>query len=85
MAVAKYFFGAPVVEDSNPEAANQALSMFENWAERNQGWAMLVVSCMMLLPTWVHFRFSPKNYQHTLPEGFFIQVFMSSSSAFSRI
>ena len=28
-----------------------------------------------ILPTWVMFRYSPRHTHHTIPEGFFIQVF----------
>ena len=29
-----------------------------------------------ILPTWVLFRYAPRNTRHTLPQGFFIQVFL---------
>ena len=30
-----------------------------------------------ILPTWLVFRFAPGYPRHTLPEGFFLQVFLS--------
>ncbi len=35
---------------------------------------MLVMSVLAIIPTWVVFRYSPRNTRHTIPEGFFIQV-----------
>ena len=39
---------------------------------------MMAISCLFLLPTWLLYRFSPKHRKHTLPEGFFIQVFLAN-------
>ena len=39
---------------------------------------MLVVSALAIVPTWVIFRNSPRNTHHSLPEGFFIQVFFQT-------
>jgi hypothetical protein len=30
-----------------------------------------------LIPTWCLFRYAPRNTKHTLPQGFFITVFMA--------
>lgn len=48
------------------------------WYKRHYSWAMLILSSLAILPTWVMFRYSPRNTRHTLPEGFFIQVFFMS-------
>ena len=48
-----------------------------DWLSNNLGWAMLSITILLVLPTWMLFRFSPKYSYHTLPEGFFIQLFMS--------
>lgn len=49
---------------------------FVNWADDNKGWGMIALSSLMIAPTWVLFRHAPGYSHHTLPEGFFIQVFM---------
>ena len=85
MMISEYFFDTPTVETSADKQMNLAMDKFDTWAENNLGWAMLVVSSFFLLPTWLHFRYSPKHYHHTLPEGFFIQVFMSSLMAMISI
>ena len=54
------------------------LDSYVKWSENNQGWGMLVLTSFFLFPTWVLFRHAPRNDRHTLPEGFFIQVFMST-------
>ena len=50
------------------------LKPFYDWYETHFSWVMLILSFIAILPTWVMFRYSPRNTRHTLPEGFFIQV-----------
>ena len=38
---------------------------------------MLGMSVLAILPTWIMFRYAPRNTRHSLPEGFFIQVLFS--------
>ena len=45
------------------------------WIRDHYSWAMLITSMCAILPTWVMFRYSPRHTHHTMPEGFFIQVF----------
>lgn len=55
-----------------------SLEKIGTWADANPGWATLALNCMLILPTWHLFRYAPRHTRHTLPEGFFIQVFMAS-------
>ena len=75
--IARSLFGELELEIAE-ETQDAASQLFTEWSASNPGWAMLGVSIMMLLPTWLYFRHAPKHYKHTLPEGFFIQVFMST-------
>ena len=65
-------------EAATIDEKNDAIAAFGLWFEANPGWGMLVLSSLMLIPTWFYFRYAPKHRKHTLPEGFFIQTFMSS-------
>lgn len=49
------------------------------WNELGQhpDWAFLFMFSLMILPTWFVFRYAPRFPRHTLPQGFFIQVFMT--------
>lgn len=49
-----------------------------DWFADNPGWGMIFLCGIFILPTWVVFRFAPRYPKHTLPEGFFIQVFMGT-------
>jgi hypothetical protein len=40
-------------------------------------WAFLLLFSLMILPTWFVFRYAPRFPRHSLPQGFFIQVFMT--------
>lgn len=62
-----------------PEVLNLPLEQqgdigYKLWIREHYSWAMLVMSVLAILPTWVIFRNSPRNTHHTIPEGFFIQV-----------
>ena len=59
-------------------AIKSSFELYYNWADKNHGWAMMAASSLFLLPTWLLFRNAPKHRKHTLPEGFFIQVFMAT-------
>ena len=52
------------------------VDVFIDWATANKGWGFLVLRSFFILPTWVIFRQAPRLPRHTLPQGFFIQVFM---------
>ena len=60
------------------DTIKSATDLFTRWADNNYGWAMMAASTLFLLPTWLLFRNAPKHHKHTLPEGFFIQVFMAT-------
>lgn len=47
---------------------------YKMWIREHYSWAMLVMSLLAIIPTWVIFRKSPRNSHHTIPQGFFIQV-----------
>jgi hypothetical protein len=61
----------PVEEDLDSSAANEMYLWFKN----HYSWAMLIISTLAILPTWVMFHYSPRQTGHSLPEGFFIQFF----------
>lgn len=70
---------APVVTVTGPDdAIFHFLKGVIEWIEANPGWAMLALNSSFIFPTWMTFHFAPRNNRHTLPEGFFIQVFISS-------
>lgn len=47
------------------------------WFNDNKSWGTLFFQLFFILPTWMVFRYAPSYPRHTLPEGFFLQVFMS--------
>ena len=59
------------------EGSRQLLNNFYEWYESHFSWAMLGMSVLAIIPTWVMFRYAPRNTRHSLPEGFFIQVLYS--------
>lgn len=63
---------------SSSDVDGNLVSQFFEWTDRNQGWGMLIISSLFILPTWMLFRYAPAYPRHTLPEGFFLQVFLST-------
>ena len=49
-----------------------------NWMVSNIDWAVLIQTGLLIIPTWLLFRFAPKHAHHSLVEGFYIQVFMAA-------
>ena len=47
------------------------------WFNDNKSWGTLFFQLFFILRTWMVFRYAPSYPRHTLPEGFFLQVFMS--------
>ena len=81
LIVAIVFMIAATLKDPTPIDENDihsSFDLFAKWTDNNPGWSMMAISCLFLLPTWLLYRFSPKHRKHTLPEGFFIQVFMGT-------
>jgi hypothetical protein len=52
-------------------------SQYFIWYREHYSWNLLIMAVLAIIPTWVMFRHSPRNNKHTIPEGFFIQVFLS--------
>ena len=48
-----------------------------DWLSIHPEWGFLFLFSFLILPTWFVFRRSPRNTRHTLPQGFFIQVFIT--------
>ena len=69
---------SPHHDMAKTEAIKSSYDIFAKWADSNPGWSMMAVSSLFLLPTWLLYRNAPKHRKHTLPEGFFIQVFMAT-------
>ena len=53
------------------------MASFLAWFQANPGWGWLLVNMFLLIPVWLLFRHAPRNSKHTLPQGFFILVFLS--------
>ena len=59
------------------KAGMQAFDDFSMSIKNNYSWFSLIMALLAVLPTWFMFRYSPRHTAHTLPEGFFIQVFLA--------
>ena len=68
------WFGHPM-PFSNPVGFAQ---QYMQWLDQYPGWGFLCLTSFMIYPTLLVFRHAPRNGRHTLPEGFFIQVFMAT-------
>lgn len=69
---------AKVVQEASTKTAFSGIDQFTIWAEQHEGWSTLLMTCFVIPYTWRFFRHAPRHDHHTLPESFFIQVFLSS-------
>ena len=60
------------------EDAGGIPAMALTWLASHMDWAVLIQTLLLIPPTWLVFRYAPKNDHHTFVDGFNIQVFMSS-------
>lgn len=72
------FPGAPVVESVPEDLSESVIETAHTWITENPGYGMMTMTLILILPTWFFFRYAPRHPRHTFPEGFFIQIFMSS-------
>ena len=49
---------------------------FTAWNKEYFVWNNFIQTLLYIVPTWVMFRYAPRHTRHTLPQGFFIQVFL---------
>ena len=59
---------------------NKELIEVIKWMNAQKSWTTLLVQSILILPTWLVFRYAPGYPRHSLPEGFFLQVFLSSQA-----
>ncbi len=73
------FTGLDVSEETlSTNIDNDTLRQAISWLWSHLGWCMLFETLLLIIPTWLLFRYSPKHSHHTIPEGFYIQLFMGS-------
>ncbi len=70
------------VADTGSEASTETgalyyLETIGNWLFQHYEWAFLATFSSLIVPAWFVFRYAPDYPGHTLPQGFFIQVFMT--------
>ena len=58
-------------------SSSSLIDQFFAWLKSSPGWGWLIMTCFFIIPTWCLFRYAPRNTKHTLPQGFFITVFMA--------
>lgn len=49
---------------------------FTSFTKEHMVWVYLTMYLSFILPTWVMYRYSPRHTRHTLPQGFYIQIFL---------
>ena len=87
VAIMLYFLGRLIYpefwnglfDEGKPKDAG-AVSFIDaavDWIVSHPEWSILFLFSFLIVPTWFVFRHAPRNTRHTLPQGFFIQVFLS--------
>ncbi|MBR5118488.1 MAG: DUF3667 domain-containing protein [Muribaculaceae bacterium] len=66
-----------VVEVKKVVGDSSLVNQFFAWTKDSPGWGWLIMTCFFIIPTWCLFRYAPRNTKHTLPQDFFITVFMA--------
>lgn len=75
VALFRYFLPPAAPEPSH--FGFQYLDMAIDWLDNHQHINELLVGCAFILPTWFLFRKAPRYPNHTIPEGFYLQVYLA--------
>ena len=75
IAVVQFFFPVPAKEPT--VTGFQYLDFALTWLQNHENIDALLSGCIFILPTWWLFRNAPGYPRHTIPEGFFIQVYVA--------
>lgn len=81
VSIFAYFFVevlGPVSTSQLNEEDHSYFVEIVNWMSTHIAWATLISFSLFIFPTYILFRRSPYLTKHTIPEGFFIQVFNGS-------
>ncbi len=54
------------------------IDVADQFFSNNTNWALLFILVFFIAPTWLVFRHAPQCTRHTLPQGFYIQVFIAT-------
>ena len=74
-ALVHYFF--PVPDPAPSDSGVRYVDLVFDWMNRHQNIGELLTGCFFILPTWWLFRRAPRYPDHTIPEGFFLQVYIA--------
>jgi len=75
VALWQYFFPLPVEEGAHTGFTYVDATF--NWLSVHKNLGELLTGCAFILPTWILFRKAPLYPNHTIPEGFFLQVYLA--------
>ena len=75
IAIVQYFFPASVKPPV--ETGYRYLDIVLEWLQNHENINALISGCIFILPTWWLFRKAPRYPKHTIPEGFFLQVYVA--------
>ena len=67
------------------DESEEYFSTFSYLMTHQKAWGILYALSAMIIPTWVIFRYAPKYKRHSLPEGFYIQIFIGTVLPFFPI
>ena len=79
LALLNNLLGMDYTDNSGGVAATDFESFFDaifDWMGNHIAWAVLIGFSLFIVPVWFLFRKAPRLPRHTLPQGFYIQVFI---------
>ena len=79
LALLNNLLGMDYTENSGGVAPTDYESIFDaffEWMGDHIAWAVLIGFSLFIVPVWFLFRKAPRLPRHTLPQGYYIQVFI---------
>lgn len=73
------YYLMPILMGGSYDVYGGNANMFHGFTEWNKGhfvWTYFIMAVIYIVPTWVMYRYAPRHTRHTMPQGFFIQIFL---------
>ena len=65
-----------IAPSQGSDAYNALMDVFFEWMSNHIAWTVLMAFSFFIVPIWFLFRQAPRLPRHTLPQGFYVQVFI---------
>ena len=75
VTIVRFFF--PIPDAAPTQLGFEYFDLTSDWLNNHRNISELLSGCIFIIPTWFLFRKAPLYPNHTIPEGFYLQVYLA--------